>query len=149
MHEEAKSENDHDHEPHYVEKKTYETENGNKYIRYYPEGDNNALQKHNGATRRAIEARASITAAAKIGATYAPKDPDFSEWLKNPGTHPEIEKKMKIQFIKDCESLAQLPERELAQLRESDSLALQNGSNRKIRNAFYKSAIEEHIEYSR
>ena len=41
--------------------KRYQTENGNKYIRYYtPEGENSAFAQHHGANRRAIESRASL-----------------------------------------------------------------------------------------
>ena len=48
--------------------KRYHTKNGNKYIRYYtPEGENSAFAQHDGATRRAIESKASLIAAAKVG----------------------------------------------------------------------------------
>lgn len=121
--------------------KRYPTENGNKYVRYYsPEGENSAFAQHHGATRRAIESKASLIAAAKVGISYGLDDPEFKSWLKNPQSGSEIDKRIRIEFIKECERLALLPEKELEQLRNSDS-HYAGIIHSKDRNAMYKENI--------
>ena len=129
--------------------KRYQTENGNKYIRYYtPEGENSAFAQHHGANRRAIESRASLVAAAKVGSSYGADIESFKAWLKDPATRPEISARIKLEFIKECERLALRPEKELEQLREEDSKYI-GIINSKERNALYKEAIYEMAQHRR
>ncbi len=123
------------------EYKTYDTPSGNKYIQYYsPNGDNTAFNAHNGAVRRAIESRASIVAAAKVGQKYNAQSVEFKAWLKNPASQPEISKHIRLEFAKECERLALLPENEIKKLREEEALYTSITST-KVRNATYKEAI--------
>ena len=123
--------------------KRYQTENGNKYIRYYtPEGENSEFAKHNGATRRAIESRASLVAAAKIGSSYGADSENFQAWLKDPAACPDISTRIRLEFVKECERLAILSEKELDNLRQEDS-RYTGIINTKSRNAHYKADIYE------
>ena len=122
--------------------KRYQTENGNKYIRYYtPEGENSAFAQHHGANRRAIES-------ATVGSSYGADNESFKAWLKDPATRPEISARIKLEFIKECERLALRPEKELEQLREEDSKYI-GIINSKERNALYKEAIYEMAQHRR
>jgi len=119
----------------------YDTHNGNKYIQnYIPEGDNSAFKAHNGAVQRAIENRASIVAAARVGRKYSTDNKEFEAWLKNPASQPEISKHIRIEFAKECERLALLPEQEIKKIREEESIYTAI-SNTKARNASYKETI--------
>ncbi|MBQ8436966.1 MAG: hypothetical protein IJX20_04875 [Alphaproteobacteria bacterium] len=123
------------------EYKIYDTHNGNKYIQnYIPEGDNSAFKAHNGAVQRAIENRASIVAAARVGRKYSADNKEFEAWLKNPASQPEISKHIRIEFAKECERLALLPEQEIKKIREEESIYTAI-SNTKARNASYKETI--------
>lgn len=123
------------------EYKTYNTRNGNKYIQnYVPEGENSAFKAHNGAVQRAIESRASIVAAAKVGQKFNNGNEEFEAWLKNPTSQPEISKHIRIEFAKECERLALLPDAEIQKMREEE--AIYTGiTYTKTRNATYKEAI--------
>jgi len=123
------------------EYKIYDTHNGNKYIQnYIPEGENSAFKTHNGAVQRAIESRASIVAAARVGQKFNNGNKDFEAWLKNPASQPEISKHIRIEFTKECERLALLPDAEIKKLREEE--ALYTGiTSTKVRNSSYKEAI--------
>ena len=121
--------------------KRYPTENGNKYVRYYTsEGENSAFAQHNGATQRAIESKASLIAAAKVGISYGLENPEFKSWLKSPSSNSEVDARIRLEFIKECERLALLPETELEKLRNADSHYV-GIIHSKDRNARYK----EHI----
>ncbi len=123
------------------EYKVYDTPNGNKYIQnYIPEGENSAFKAHNGAVQRAIENRASIVAAARVGRKYNANNEEFEAWLKNPASQPEISKHIRIEFAKECERLALLPEHEINKIREEESIYTAI-SNTKARNASYKENI--------
>ncbi len=125
------------------EYKNYNTPNGNKYIQYYsPDGENSAFKAHNGAVKRAIENRASIVAAAKVGQKYSQNNAEFKEWLKNPASHPEISKHIRLEFAKECERLALLPDKEINKLREEEA-RFTGITYTKVRNAEYKSAIKD------
>lgn len=129
--------------------KRYPTENGNKYVRYYKsEGDNSAFTQHDGATRRAIETRASLVAAAKVGSRYGADNPEFQAWLKTPNASSKIDTHIRLEFIKECERLSLLPEKDLEHLRNEDSL---NTAiiNSKDRNAHYKAHIKQLMEHQR
>ena len=129
--------------------KRYQTENGTKYVRYYKsEGDNSAFTQHDGATRRAIETRASLVAAAKVGSRYGADNPEFQAWLKTPNASSKIDTHIRLEFIKECERLALRPEKELEQLREEDSKYI-GIINSKERNALYKEAIYEMAQHRR
>lgn len=130
--------------------KTYNTENGNKYVRYYPaEGENSAFKKHNGAIRRAIESRASIIAAAKVGATYDFQDPEFQSWINKPDKTMPIDRKIQLTFIKECERLAQLPEKDLLILRSHEDDILLTAQNRQERDNFQHNAILDKLDFER
>lgn len=103
------------------------TENGNKYIRYYPpEGENTAFKELNGAFRRGIEEEASIRSAATIMDNYGYEK--FKEWIFDPNNQPDIEKQAKIEFIKTCESLACLSAEDLQFYADKASERLLNNS---------------------
>lgn len=96
------------------------SENGNKFVRYYnPEGPNNAFNKLNGIFQRGVEEEASIQTAAKIKNSYP--EESYNDWLKNHTGQPEMEKRAKLEFIKKCEELALLPEKELLKLSHKSS----------------------------
>ena len=121
--------------------KRYPTENGNKYVRYYEsEGENSAFTQHDGATRRAIETRASLVAAAKVGSRYGADNSEFQAWLKTPNASSKIDTHIRLEFIKECERLALLPEKELEKLRNADSHFV-GITHSKDRNANYKQHI--------
>ncbi len=121
--------------------KRYPTKNGNKYVRYYtPEGENSAFAQHNGATQRAIESKASLIAAAKVGISYGLENAEFQTWLKTPTTNSEVDTRIRLEFIKECERLALLPEKELEKLRNADSHFV-GIIHSKDRNAYYKQHI--------
>lgn len=123
--------------------KRYQTENGNKYIQYYtPEGENSAFARHHGANRRAIEFHASLVAAAKVGSSYGANDESFKAWLKDPAARPDISTRIRLEFVKECERLAILPEKELENLRQEES-RYTGIINSKERNAHYKADIYE------
>ena len=129
--------------------KRYPTENGNKYVRYYTsEGENSAFAQHNGATQRAIESKASLIAAAKVGISYGLENPEFKSWLKSPSSNSEVDARIRLEFIKECERLSLLPEKELEHLRNEDSI---NTAiiNSKDRNAHYKAHIKQLMEHQR
>lgn len=131
------------------EYKSYNTHNGNKYIQnYIPEGENSAFKAHNGAVQRAIESRASIVAAARVGRKYSSDNQDFEAWLKNPASQPEISKHIRIEFAKECERLALLPEAEIQKLREEEA-NYTSINYTKVRNASYKEAIRNMTKESR
>ena len=116
--------------------KRYHTKNGNKYIRYYtPEGENSAFAQHDGATRRA-----TLIAAAKVGISYGLENAEFQTWLKTPTTNSEVDTRIRLEFIKECERLALLPEKELEKLRNADSHFV-GIIHSKDRNAYYKQHI--------
>ncbi len=100
------------------------SETGNKFIRYYnPEGENNAFKNLNGAFQRGVEEEASIQTAVKIKQTNS--EEKYKNWIANHNSEPEIEKRAKLEFIKKCEELALLPEKELIKLckRSSERLS--------------------------
>lgn len=96
------------------------SDTGNKFIRYYnPEGENNAFKSLNGAFQRGVEEEASIQTAVKM--KQANSEEKYKNWVQNHSSEPEMEKRAKLEFIKKCEELALLPEKELIKLCERSS----------------------------
>ena len=94
--------------------------NGNKFIRYYnPEGENNAFKSLNGAFQRGVEEEASIQTAVKM--KNANSKEKYKNWVEDHSSEPDMEKRAKLEFIKKCEELALLPEKELIKLCERSS----------------------------
>ncbi len=91
-----------------------------KFVHYYsPEGENNAFNQLNGAFKRAVEEEASIHAAVKLKSVFP--DDIYQKWAANHEDEPTLNKRAKLEFIKKCEELALLPEKELLELAKQSS----------------------------
>lgn len=134
--------------------------NPNRYIRYYNSVEpNSAFTKLNGAFQRGVEEQASINAIVKIKNSSAAEE--YSEWEQNHSpksflspvenknlendnsTTSQLEKRIQIEFVKECEKLALLPEKELLKLCEQGSERLRTSPTSKTRN----DAIRAEIDY--
>lgn len=128
---------------------------GNKFIRYYnSEGENNAFKSLNGAFQRGVEEEASIQTAVKM--KQANSEEKYKNWVQNHSSEPEMEKRAKLEFIKKCEELALLPEKELIKLCERSSERLsqkvfqKNGELSAVENEINERAyMLKHTAYTR